>query len=143
MGKSETIPKIMKKHHNQLEGILNRFIKSQNEYEVFPNMFNKFKWELEKHFFLEEKAVFIYLYSDDKESNDMRLKLREEHNLILKQLEKIESDLIEKKDLNFSVFKDLLRTHRAFEDEIFYPKLEKELDESKKQQIIDRISNPI
>ena len=35
-------------------------------------------------------------------------------------------------------FKRLFRAHERFEDEIFYPKLDEELDDSEKQLFIDR-----
>jgi len=143
MPATKKIPEIMKMHHYHLEGILNRFVKSRNEYEVFPMVFNKFKWELEKHFFIEEKAIFTLIYSDDTESNEMKDDLLRQHRTILKDLKSIEEGLNSNLDTDLSEFKQSLIKHRDFEDESFYPILEQELDEERKKEIRDRISNPI
>ena len=133
----------MKKHHYQLEGLLNKFIKKQHEVEVFPKDFNKFKWELEKHFFIEEKAIFTLIYSDDIDVHEMKDDLLHDHRSILKELDKIENSLKNNLNIDFSKFQKSLVKHRNFEDEVFYPKLEEELDDERKKKIIDRISNPI
>jgi hemerythrin-like domain-containing protein len=143
MPATKKIPEIMKMHHFHLEGILNRFVKSRNEVEVFPKVFNKFKWELEKHFFIEEKAIFTLIYSGDKECNEMKDELLREHRTILKDLKSIEESLNSNIDTDLSEFKQSLIEHRDFEDESFYPVLEQELDEERKKEIRDRISNPI
>jgi iron-sulfur cluster repair protein YtfE (RIC family) len=143
MPATKKIPEIMKMHHYHLEGILNRFVKSRNEVEVYPKVFNKFKWELEKHFFIEEKAIFTLIYSADQETNDMKDELLKEHRTILKNLKEIEGCLQDNIDTDLTGLKTLLIEHRDFEDESFYPKLEEELDEERKKEIRDRISNPV
>lgn len=143
MNKNNTIPKIMKKHHYQLEGLLNRIKKSSNEYEVFPKVFNKFKWELRKHFVTEEKAIFTFIYKEDREIHEMKDELLKEHRIILKELDKIEEGFNNSEKFNLTDFQNLLIRHRTFEDVTFYPKLDEELDEAKKKEIIERINTPV
>jgi hemerythrin superfamily protein len=143
MAQKNTIPEIMRKHHHQLEGLLNRCKKYEQDFDAFRKSFNRFKWELEKHFFTEERAIFTFIYSEDTESNEMKSHLLKEHNTILNELNRIESDMKNDNKIDFSGCWEMLKNHREFEEENFYPKLESELDGSKKKQIMDRISNPV
>ena len=138
------ISKIMKKHHGQIDRLLKNFNSKLNSGSSEVELaFNTFKYELEKHFFIEEKAIFTFIYSNDSESNEMKLELLEEHNLILDMIKRVEEDLYNGSECDLTGVRKLLTSHRLFEDESFYPKLEKELDSTKKKQIIDRISNPM
>jgi hemerythrin-like domain-containing protein len=133
----------MKRHHAQIEKLLRNFqTKLKSKSSDVTVAFNSFKFELEKHFFLEEKAIFTFIYSDDKDSNEMKLELLEEHNLILDMIQEVESDLNNDSECELSKITKMLKCHRSFEDETFYPKLDQELDPTKKKQIIDRITNP-
>jgi hemerythrin-like domain-containing protein len=138
----KTIPEIMKRHHYQLEGLLNRFKRTRNEADAYPKVFNKFKWELEKHFFTEEKAIFTFIYIEDAESNNMKEELLKEHNKILSKLNEVENQIKANDQVDFEGFFELLTKHRDYEDEVFYPLLEQNLDNKKKKEIIDRITNP-
>jgi hypothetical protein len=139
----DTISIIMKRHHHLIEGLLNRFNKRQSEPEVFPKLFNQFKWELEKHFFLEEKAIFTFINTDDQELYETSEKLLNEHRKILDTLNLLETDLISGKETDLDELKKRLIAHRDIEDDEFYPKLDIELDEQKKREIFNRISTPV
>ncbi len=139
----ETIPKLMRKHHYQLEGLFNRFYKSRNTTDDSNEIFSKFKWELKKHFLTEEKAIFTFIYAEDRESNEMKTELLKEHRLILHKLDEIENNSENFNNIDLKEFQNLLKNHRDFEDAVFYPKLEEELDDLKKKEIMDKISNPV
>ena len=139
----DTIPNIMRKHHYLIEGVLNRLKRHEDDKAEIPKIFDKFKWELEKHFFIEEKAIFTLIDTDDQESHEMKLELIKEHRTILKDMKNMEEKLKSEQSLDISSFEHTLMKHRDFEDERFYPTLEEELPEDKKKEIIDRISNPI
>ncbi len=143
MTKKQSISFIMKKHHGQIEGLLNKFYKFDENYQDKLKLFYQFKWELEKHFFTEEKAIFFFINDDTKNSNEMKLKLMKEHDKILTNLKEIENNLKNKKDLEILDFRELLVRHKKFEDETFYPTLDQDLDENKKKDIMNRLSNPI
>ena len=111
MEKTDTIPRIMKKHHYEIEGLLNRFRKHQNEPDEFPKTFDKFKWELKKHFLLEEKAIFIFIYQEDDEIYKMKNEILSDHRAILKELDKIESDLKNNETINIFGLEERLKKH--------------------------------
>jgi iron-sulfur cluster repair protein YtfE (RIC family) len=143
MDSDETIPNVMKRHHRIIEGLLNELKKSEGTRDSKLQIFHKFKWELEKHFFIEEKAIFFYINTGDKESSEMKAQLMKEHDTILDDVEKTEIELKNSADVDVIELMAPLIKHRIFEDNVFYPKLDQELDESKKKKILDRISNPI
>ena len=144
MVQDENIPNVMKNHHYKLEGMLHRLNKFESDSEEFQGRFQKFKWELEKHFFLEEKAIFIHVFSDDERVFDMKEALKKEHNVILSKLDELEDDLKKEPRVEtISEFRNRLKAHREFEDENFYPILESELDDSRKKKIINKITNPV
>jgi hemerythrin-like domain-containing protein len=143
LNEEKKISQIMKRHHYLIEGELNRFIKYQNKPNVFPTLFNKFKWEIEKHFFLEEKAIFTFIESENQDIYEISKGLIDAHRELLKNLKEIEDRMKNKKESDLLKFKELLINHRDFEEKSFYPKLDEELDDCKKSQIIDRIELPL
>ena len=58
--KSETISQVMLGDHNKIVKLLNDFGNCTNlDKKILKKAFELFKWELEKHLFTEEKAIFI------------------------------------------------------------------------------------
>jgi hemerythrin-like domain-containing protein len=144
MIKERSIAVLMVKHHYKIDKLLHIFNNTVTSgTEDAMKAFYKFRWELEKHFFLEEKAIFQLHYSDNKETNKIKEQLKYEHTFLLEELDQIENKLKNNKKFNLADFRKLLIEHKNIEDHNFYPRLEKELDEASKDRIILRISNPI
>jgi len=100
-------------------------------------MFIKLKWNLEKHFYIEEKVIF-YIYSSSQQEEIQNLnKILNEHKDILLLIKKIDNNFNKSQAL-FDNLKDILSIHARFEDEIFYPRLEEELPQDQKQLILER-----
>ncbi len=100
--------------------------------------FSKVKWNLEKHFFMEEKATFeLYSKMKNEEIEDI-FKLMREHGEIVELIRNIEQGLINNVKPDISGLKDSLLAHANFEDEFFYPKLDEELTPEQRQEICDR-----
>jgi len=134
----------MLRDHNKLKGLLTQFKKvAKTNQEARSVMFNMFKWELEKHFFTEDKAIFLFYEPEDDFNNNPTHELVDQHDKILKELDKIEKDLRAKKDLNFESFEKLLIEHGTYENNELYPLLDRVLSAETKKMIFDRISNPI
>lgn len=130
---SYSIQTLMLKDHGKINLLLFEFEKDPNS-----KTFNNFKWQLEKHLFVEEKVIFeIYDNSTDQEIEELNQLVRE-HKDILWLIKGIEDE----KELSsrISILKKILPQHSKFEDEIFYPRLDEELDEEKKKLIIERCS---
>ncbi|MEM0465623.1 MAG: hemerythrin domain-containing protein [Candidatus Pacearchaeota archaeon] len=137
MGK--TVCKIMLKDHAQIMKLLSMFERELTKnLDNSKNLFNKFKWNLNKHFFVEEKVIFSVYESVSEEDNIDILKLLKEHKDIYWLLNKTEDELDANKIPDISELKKLLRSHANFEDKNFYPKLDEELDDKQKAIIFDR-----
>lgn len=137
----KTILKIMLKDHLTIDSLLKLFIKQVendfNDYKQVMQKFNRFKWNLEKHFFIEEKIIFT-IYSSSNPENEDLLNLLKDHKNILWIINRIEEDLENKTKPKLMSLSETLRKHASFENEVFYPKLEDELSGDEKKLILDR-----
>lgn len=139
--KSTAILELMVSDHAKILGLLKNLEKNLGG-EILGTMqaFDTFEWSLEKHLFTEEKAIFTsYNPTDILKGYAMVPELIKEHNEILNRLRLLRRDLLKKKKGDFEGFKQVLNTHRTFEEQQLYPKLDQELGEEQKQAIINRI----
>ena len=139
-----TILRVMDKDHNKIKNILLDFEKEENKnFEKSKHVFSRFKWMLEKHFFIEEKAIFNLYIVESPEENDNLMRILKEHREILDLIEKSEELLFDQKKLEIEELKHYIFAHAKFEDEVFYPRLDELLSEEKKQEMINRIKDII
>lgn len=143
-----TIPELMIKEHKrinqEIKSLQSKIINlkencSKEDTHKLLDEFFKIKWNLEKHFFVEEKVVIsIYLsHRDETEKNDVDFILKE-HREMLKILEEIEDDLQDGIKPTLTNLLETLETHEGQEDNHLYPKFEEELDEEQKTLIKQR-----
>ena len=132
----------MIKDHAKIVGLLNNVEKVIGQ-DIVTTMkvFDKFEWELEKHIFTEEKAIFTsYSPTNIIDGYAMVPELIKEHNEILNKLRVMRKDLIKQRTCDFQGFKESLMNHKNFEEQNLYPKLDQELDESQRKMIVEKIS---
>ncbi len=139
-----SITRTMDSDHRKIQAILERFEEEINQDSEKATMtFNIFKWNLEKHFFTEEKVIISsYIAETEDEKEDMSTILNE-HVEIQVLIKIIEEALSKNKKPDLSNIKKILKSHSKFEDEIFYPKLDEILNDKQKQEIIIRIKEII
>lgn len=131
-----SISQIMLEEHARIEkNLLEVENAIERESSELAKIFNRFKWSVEKHFFVEEKAIFSFLDKAQGESVSDTFDLMEEHGQILQEMNEVEEDL---ENAKISKLKEMLERHASFEDETFYPNLEKTLNEQQKEEIIER-----
>lgn len=107
-------------------------------------VFDIFEWELEKHIFTEEKAIFTsYSPKNIIEGYKMIPELIQQHNDILNRLRIMRNDLLWNKPMLYHEFKEFLVKHKTFEEISLYPKLDQELTNQQKQEIIRKIHEVI
>ena len=139
-----TISELMAEEHKKINNTLEQFEQSEiKDYEESKKLFSIFKWNLDKHFFIEEKVIFhIYNISSEEEDFDI-INLLKDHKDILWLISKMEESL--KSNLKPSVIelKKLLLAHSKIEDKTFYPRLDKELSVEEKALIIGRFDEVI
>jgi hemerythrin superfamily protein len=140
--KSTAILDVMIQDHGKIVKLLLDVEKSIGmELVSTMKVFDTFEWELEKHIFIEEKAIFTsYSPTNIAEGYKMVPELITQHNDILNRLRVMRKDLLWKRPVNFMEFKELIMAHKTFEEASLYPKLDSELGAAQKEDIIRKIN---
>ena len=166
----ERISDAMLREHKRLHDILERLEESlEYDNKNWKELFNKFKWSLKKHFFIEEKVIFEICNSNCGEKIPEIFNLMKEHGEIIYLMSKIDSELnvivkainflpstmafpnksrrrmVDISVLDYNLRKNLLEIkeklikHSNFEDNNFYPLLDEKLSEERKLEILSRV----
>jgi len=141
-----SILKLMTKDHGKIDTLIDRLEeKSKGEFSEMKKAFHNFEWELEKHIFTEEKAIFTdYDPADVSEGYKMLPELTKQHNYIVNTLNNWRTDIRHKKTpRDIYSFKEYLIKHREFEEQEVYPRLDDSLDEDEKKNIVSKINEII
>lgn len=141
--KSTRISELMVKDHNLImQSIKGLEDIKERDITYINKLFNDFKWNLEKHFFVEERAVFTF-YNPEKidESYEIFSKLAKQHTQILKKVESLQKKLQKWEPFDFEDLKKLLVAHKNLEENNLYPVLDQEISEGEKRFIIERIED--
>ena len=139
--KATVLTDLMVKDHGKIVKMLHDVEKSIGmELVSTMKVFDNFEWELEKHMFVEEKAIFTS-YNPKNIANGYRMMptLVQQHNDLLNKLQVMRKDLTWQRPAKFEEFRELLLTHKTFEEASLYPKLDQELSVQQKEEIIKKI----
>ena len=130
--KDDTILNLMVAHHSLLEALFS-IVKEEagKDSGEAKDALLEFIWELKKHFFTEEEAVFRLVPKENNQINGIIKHLMDEHIMMTEKLKDL-------KDLD--EFYGILTHHREEEEKELYPVLDKELPEGLKREIIARIN---
>lgn len=143
MSEQTSILSLMIKDHCKLEELINKLEeRSKKDFDTMKQAFHKFEWELEKHIFTEEKAIFTgYNPEDVSEGYKMLPELTKQHNYIVNTLNNWRNDVRNRRMISdIYSFKEFLIRHKNYEEEIVYPLLDEGLSEEKKRNIVTRIN---
>jgi hemerythrin superfamily protein len=143
MNGETSILKLMIRDHCKIEVLIKKLEESTKEdFESMSKAFTKFEWELEKHIFTEEKAIFTsYNPEDVIEGYKMLPELTKQHNFIVNTLNNWRDDIRKKRMLSdVYSFKEFIIKHKDFEEEKVYPQLDEGLNEEEKRKIIAKIN---
>jgi hemerythrin-like domain-containing protein len=146
MSKSAKILSLMIKDHCKIEELINDLEeKNKKDFDSMSKSFNRFEWKLEKHIFIEEKAIFTSYKPDNViEGFKMLPELTNQHNFILNTINNWRDDLRKKRSIsNIYSFKEFLIKHKTYEEKEVYPKLDQSLSEHEKKHIIAKINEII
>jgi len=139
--KSTILTELMVRDHGKIMKMLHEVEKSIGmELVSTMKVFDTFEWELEKHMFVEEKAIFTsYNPKNIAAGYRMMPKLIQQHNELFNKLQVMRKDLTWQRSVRFEDFRQLLLDHKTFEEETVYPKLDHELTVQQKEEIIKKI----
>ncbi|MBU2523225.1 MAG: hemerythrin domain-containing protein [Nanoarchaeota archaeon] len=102
--------------------------------------FNRFKLNIEKHFMIEERAIVQLLNNiSGIEVNDT-FRLMEEQGGIISMIKKVEDDIAQGDYSKIQDLMTMLEDHSEFENQTFYPNLDKKLSDDRKKEIIEKVS---
>ncbi len=131
---------LMFNDHKEIFDLLKKFEKNGGEdAEKNALLFDKFKWRLEVHILIEERVIFSEASFSEK-NGEMVQQLLSEHHLLLDMLRSLERRLAS----GYTEFvvrdlKEVLESHRDFEEKKLYPKLDKELKEKTKKFMVEQL----
>jgi len=139
--KTTSILELMTADHTKILKLLHDVEKSIGiELVSLMKVFDTFEWELEKHIFTEEKAIFSsYNPKNISEGYKMVPELVQQHNVILNQVRVMRKELMWNRPVKYQEFKELIMAHKTFEEASLYPKLDQELTVAQKEEIINKI----
>ena len=143
MNGETSILKLMTRDHYKIEGLITKLEEAiKEDFESMAKAFNKFEWELEKHIFTEEKAIFTsYNPENVIEGYKMLPELTKQHNYIINTLNNWRDDIRKKRTLSdLSSLKEFIIKHKDFEEQKVYPRLDEGLNEEQKRKIVAKIN---
>ena len=141
MKTSKQIARIMLADHNKIDKLLKNFIDNQDkDIEYQYKIFDIFSIKLERHFALEEQAIYAFSGITDDNDKILMTELTQEHEEMRKMAARIKNAIMTKQPIDLDNLKQTLIQHRKIEDTNLYPKLDKSLNEEEKKYITERIS---
>jgi len=114
------------------------------DFGFLSESFNTLQWNLEKHFFVEERAIFASYKPEEPDKEYTYFSdLMDQHTEILEKIESLRKKLQKREPFDLSEIKKLLVKHKTSEEKHVYPILDQEINEKEKQFIIERINEII
>ena len=137
---NKKISDLMLEEHERLEKFLNNFTESlDNDFNKAKDAFNILKWNLEKHMFVEEKAIFSLFEKITGEDSNDTFQIMQEHQKEEEMIKNIENKLNNNEKPEVSEFVEFLKNHILAENEFFYPKLDSLLNNQQRQELAERV----
>lgn len=143
MSEQKSILSLMTKDHEDIERLIKKLDESIDlDYDAMKKAFEQFEWKLEKHIFVEEKAIYTFYEPMDIEHGyEILPTIIKHHNFILNSLSIMRRQVQNgKKPEDHLQLKSFLHKHKNYEEREVYPRLDESLDNSQKKQVIDRIN---
>jgi len=131
-----TIAELMVKDHERIAKLLKDLTCClDGTPETVNKVFNNLRWDIEKHFVLEEKSIFIHIDSGDDDLFKKMQVLLKEHERIKDLVRNVQVDLDNDRKIDVDELVKSLERHKNFEDSSFYPELDKQLNDDQKRGI--------
>ena len=139
--KKDTILNLMISHHALLSALFVLFRdEAKEKSQGADSSLFELTWETKKHFFVEENAIFNLPQIKEMKVFNIIKQLESEHVIALEYLKKFHESFPEINEEEMEKFVSLMQGHSKMEEEELYPRLDEELKEEQKKQIIDQIN---
>ena len=117
MKNSNSILEMMVGHHALVELLLLDFKDALGkDVELVKKLFQEFRWELEKHIFVEERVIFEPCEQLKSDICKIVMHLVKEHGVMFELLNKAEDELETQNKTDIAEFQELLTRHRDTEE---------------------------
>jgi len=138
---SDTILSLMISHHALLETLFASFNdEAKAKAPSAEATLSELMWEMKKHFFAEESAIFDLPPMKIMGVWEIIKQLKKEHIIMIESLQGFYDNLKDVKNEEIDGFHDLLERHRKIEELNLYPRLDEGMKEEQRRQIITRIN---
>jgi len=129
----------MLNQHEIVNRILLDFEKISKEDTYQKVKFDLFKWNLNKHIFIEEENIFPV--SDKSNPREMKQiqNLLKDHKDIKGIIRNLDEEIADGRKPNTAILRELLFQHEEREIESFYPRLDMRLSPERKKLILRQI----
>ncbi len=141
----ETIARVMMVDHGKVVQLLKKFENSLEgeDIKTIIDSYDALHKKLDNHFEMEEHVIFDHLTDPSQGVKEDLALIMKEHITIMDYLKHFWGMLqngpeIPGKD-DFELFLNMLKNHARFEDEIFYPRLDEQLEVTEKAEIVSGI----
>jgi len=139
---SASILAIMIQDHRRIMNKLTDIKKTQEDtLGTILEKLNAFEWDLEKHFFVEERAIFTsYNATLIKEGQQLFDEISKQHTSILESVESLRDRLRMNTSIEIGSLVVMLTKHKNHEERNVYPLLDENIPEGEKRFMIERIA---
>jgi len=135
-----TIQSIFAKDHIEIQDELDHLdVLCERPNEEFLPEYKRFHWHLQKHFYMEEKALWTFCDMEKKFDQDMINELLNDHDFLIEFYNRIEITEPSERKFILSEFIKKINTHVQYETTNFYKVLDDELEQNEKEMVIDII----
>ena len=132
---------LMVSHHALLDALSGLFRDEvRDNSPTVEKSLTELSWELKKHFFTEENAIFDFIPLKNIDIWKTMNTLKDEHLAMMDSLKDFAEKLPDISEADLDAFYELLSEHREVEEHELYPRIDKDLSAEHKHQIIVRIN---
>lgn len=128
--------------HKELNALLTRALEGFGmDKQEQKRLFDLFAQKLEKHFVVEEQAIFSFSHLGDEITQKTIRNLLSEHGEARRLLAVIKDGFEDDPSPALERFQELMRQHQNQENDFLYPKLDQDLKEAEKEYILAKIKS--
>jgi len=132
---------ILKQHQIIDKNLIDLQKSSEEDIHKMIQLFETFRWNLNKHMFIEEENIFPLTDNANKVEMKQLQNLLKDHRDIVEIIKNLYVDIAEERKPNTRILRELLIAHEIREIQSFYPLLDKRLSPGRKKEILLKLKD--
>ncbi|MEK6913472.1 MAG: hemerythrin domain-containing protein [Nanoarchaeota archaeon] len=129
------------KQHQIIDKNLIDFEKTPEGGQMMIKLFETFRWNLNKHMFIEEENIFPVTDDTNNIEKKQLQNLIKDHRDLTEIIKNLSEDIANGRKPNTKILRELLFAHEAREIQSFYPLLDKRLSANTKNEILLKLKD--